>query len=1324
MSDFTQSQHCTEFKVAEPSSQLEYFDGILNLTYTNGESYNNPEKTPRMAEIAFVCDPSVDTGNPEFLEEKNFTYAFLWRTNYACTLAPVECAVTNGETHEQFDLSSLSKVSGVWETEMPTDSEGRRTKFYINVCRPLGHISNLRCSPFSSVCATYIDSKGNETVYHGNLGKALSAPVYERSNRGLKLVYTSGDNCTAGSGDHTVKQFKTTFHFICVKGNLVGGPSTPQVVSPCEYSILWETEAACPVAAEHTKAGNGSECTVLDSNTGFLFNLLPLKKPDGYEVTTADGSQHFKLNLCGILSDTTCGKFGQNQPTGICNLKSEHSASVASSSAELVYTGQGELTLTYKGGFDSALSSFENYVFNFVCDRTAQQAKVTYLFKRDSTTSFKVNTSLACPPQPVNCVVEDSRGQQFDLTPLARESGNWEVVDVRPTHNHLKYHINVCRPVNPTPTMTCPGGAVGGCQTSTKGDENYNMGWVQSEPVVSDAAITLHYEGGDKCHAGKDTESFRSTRIIFFCEAVEHNPVFQSESDTCEYTFIWKTPSACPQKVVEGDDCKVTDPLYSHQFDLNSLRNNTGDYLVEAVGYKFLINLCGPLVSGSDQCRPAAACQTGPTLQAPVPIGLPNKKLKYTSGQMTLTYSDGKDSCHQKYERTTIINFVCDHSASGLDGPRYLEEKSDCTYVFEWPTSAVCPPHQVVDCIVQNGDDVYDLSRLSLSSSNYEKTDNNTQLFLINICRSLVHKKGQTCPFESAACRINLTETDTYKRYHNIGQVTNQTLTVEQGTLVLRYGNGEACGNKKRSTTIVFQCAENDDSLGTPGSHFEIDGCKDHFVWRSSAACPQKSDKSGERPDAGFGDCTVTNLNTGYKFDLSSLKKAEGYTTYDRDGHEFILSVCGWVNQSTGCVNGTGACQVSQIGHKTFINTGAANARPVHRDGVITLEYRGGESCNARKAPRETYINFVCDQDAGAGVPVYIDRSDDCIYYFQWETQLVCEKEVKCEAVTDQGTTLDFSPLILKSGQYNVLPVDAGSHHLAGTIFINLCRPLNPVYGTLCPPGSAACLLAGDGQLLNLGRVDQEPVYDRMTKEVKLTYTRGDPCPSNPKVNITSVVILKCGTSKLLGPELEGVTSDCEYVFMWETRLACPESSSQKLTSECTYMDHQMKTKYKLSTLSETYSVPGSNGGTFKLCPCGRLDEKVNGVPPSCANSSVCLVDTNSWIGSYGDASQGKFQKDSASLSLTFSQGRPCSSGNGRALATIYFECDRTAGNGQPKLMGNEEECQVTFKWKTVLVCPVEKLNCLITAKGSLFDFSILSQESSSWNFTDNQQNV
>lgn len=59
---------------------------------------------------------------------------------------------------------------------------------------------------------------------------------------------------------------------------------------------------------------------------------------------------------------------------------------------------------------------------------------------------------------------------------------------------------------------------------------------------------------------------------------------------------------------------------------------------------------------------------------------------------------------------------------------------------------------------------------------------------------------------------------------------------------------------------------------------------------------------------------------------------------------------------------------------------------------------------------------------------------------------------------TDTGYTLDFSSLILKTGQYSVTPDDAGSHYPTGLIYINLCRPLNPIFGTLCPPGSGACL--------------------------------------------------------------------------------------------------------------------------------------------------------------------------------------------------------------------------------------------------------------------------
>ena len=63
---------------------------------------------------------------------------------------------------------------------------------------------------------------------------------------------------------------------------------------------------------------------------------------------------------------------------------------------------------------------------------------------------------------------------------------------------------------------------------------------------------------------------------------------------------------------------------------------------------------------------------------------------------------------------------------------------------------------------------------------------------------------------------------------------------------------------------------------------------------------------------------------------------------------------------------------------------------------------------------------------------------------------------------TPEGYTLDFSPLIKKTGKYNVIPARAGGHQPTGLIYVNLCRPLNPIFGTLCPAGSGACLVKDD----------------------------------------------------------------------------------------------------------------------------------------------------------------------------------------------------------------------------------------------------------------------
>ena len=90
------------------NTSLEYYDGVLKLHYLNGDQYNTPagaKKLSRETEIAFLCDPDIDVGMPEYQAEGEHTYFFKWHTKYACPEQPVECIVTDESTHEQYDLS-------------------------------------------------------------------------------------------------------------------------------------------------------------------------------------------------------------------------------------------------------------------------------------------------------------------------------------------------------------------------------------------------------------------------------------------------------------------------------------------------------------------------------------------------------------------------------------------------------------------------------------------------------------------------------------------------------------------------------------------------------------------------------------------------------------------------------------------------------------------------------------------------------------------------------------------------------------------------------------------------------------------------------------------------------------------------------------------------------------------------------------------------------------------------------------------------------------------------------------------------------------------
>ena len=92
----------------------------------------------------------------------------------------------------------------------------------------------------------------------------------------------------------------------------------------------------------------------------------------------------------------------------------------------------------------------------FLCNHAVEYGVPIFERIEEDKYYFKFPTALACKPQFVDCVTQDSKGNQYDLSALARIH-DWMVPDPRPGHSDLSYHINVCRPINTVTGSSCPG---------------------------------------------------------------------------------------------------------------------------------------------------------------------------------------------------------------------------------------------------------------------------------------------------------------------------------------------------------------------------------------------------------------------------------------------------------------------------------------------------------------------------------------------------------------------------------------------------------------------------------------------------------------------------------------------------------------------------------------------------------------------------------------------------------------------------------------------------------------------------------------------------
>ncbi|XP_047488186.1 cation-independent mannose-6-phosphate receptor-like isoform X1 [Penaeus chinensis] len=1168
-------------------------------------------------------------------------------TNSNETKEDFPCKVVDGD--HVYDLRELaSRDYWKYEETLHTGLFESRV-MYMSFCHPLRNVPVVCEGENVGVCETKKDDTGSE-VPLGSRGQVSATGPVVTEDGWLNYVFESGAKCNKSIHDTT---YKTYVHLYCAR-DTSSETAVPMLMSSpgCERTFAWMTKAACPVKAEITT----ESCTVKFSNLDYILNLHTLHAEKYYNVSSSKAK--YELNICGPVAGGHCG----SDAATMCDVTDPSAPVVLGTLEGMDIKWENEaLILSYKHQENSVK------VMLF-CKRTATSPVIDFVEVNNKEVVLSVKTAAVCPPDEApECVIEDDKGNVYDLRSLRKEQGNWEVVDERDNHKDQLYHINVCGQVNEGRHYHCPPGVIGACQTSFDAMTAHNLGFLTSHPSVNeDGSLTITYTGGDQCQDGKHA---RSTRINLICNDIEYEPVLVDETSTCEYIFTWLTPAACPRHLKKGTNCLVEDPLYGNVYDLNPLRNQMKDYNVTDGEHDYLINICGPLVSKCKGEGQSGVCQIKGDEQ--FSGGMATSNITFNDGTLVMNYYGGTGSCAGNNTRSAQIIFLCDQNASGRDGPHFFHEDETCTYHFTWLTMHACPPFSVVDCsvVTENGT-IYDLNELSSSTMNEEySTSAGNKKFVLNVCRSVVHNKESRCPYNAGACVIDLKHKD---KALNIGKVHSGPY-IEDGNLKIKYSGGDPCGDSTQLSETIIQFNCDKEELYAYPQLVAQEGCKYIFEWNTPIACPMPLiDHTTSAPDTK-GNCTAKNDFTGYIFDLNSLKKKMGYEIQDSGKIHLILNVCDEVDTKRCPDKGTGACSYTHDNHTDNVSAGKANANLQYHLGFLSLYYTGGQACGNGEQ-RSTLISFICGAEDAPDIPVLIHEDlDKCIYYINWYTDLACERRINCFVDTWEQR-LDLTPLIRSTGNYEV----SNPENPKQKFYLNVCRPLNHIIGLNCRPGSSACLSMSESEALSLGQPITTPQYI-YSNEIQMIYSHGSKCLTNSAIGISSRIAFICDLDAGKGsPTYKNVTHDCQYLFEWPTALACENRQDVPDSGPvCQIQFNAAKTNVNLKPLNrpEGYSVKFEDK-EYKINVCGA----------ACGESGVCTSDGTS----FGLSSKSDLNWDYDKLKLMYYGGDSCSDAlSGQRTTIIYFSCNMSVGLGYPvpDPIMRDLECAAIFNWETNLTC-------------------------------------
>lgn len=1159
---------------------------------------------------------------------------------------------------------------------------GGSTNVYLSICQPLSglppKIKTLCPDPNATVCVTKILQNKTEVSDVPNAGRIANGSELIFESNQLSLKFVSPTPCIDQNGKST--NISTRIDFMCNENE--NQIRYKGLLGKCIHYVWWYTSAAClPEQIESWQ--NFKQCTTEIPGYDAIIDLSTWASDAGYylakSVDAEKKERYFQLNICEEIVNGSC-------PDGsvACEVTGDSNEVVknlsdATTTREVAYNeGLEEITLSYI----SKLATVEIFIS---CSKVAVGEPEISLISHDANHKlykFRFLTSKACLKPPVECVTEDEKGNVYDLSVL--QEREWEIV-----HLDRFYQIKVCGSLPMEKDNPCWGdGQVGVCSFRRENNKDINpinMGLNYKSPSVSkEGLVSLLYEFGDSEIINATTTCNRSVEINLSCFKKEIPPKFASEVG-CHTVLSGSTPAACPVQTVESHDCTVRDPLYNYKFDLTSLYNDSRDY--KLVGSRigsnkitFIVNICGQLKSVST-C--SSKYKNIVCLEAP-------KKLTYESGTLEMNY-DLPNSCpsNKKKTMTATIHFLCSHSAGKGQPKIKLPSLNPCHVDIEWFTTAACPPHDQSSCTAtaQNGS-LYDLSVLSLPQNNYHVVVPEQGQFIINVCRSLVHNSNQShCPYKSAACLEGRSG-----EFVNLGEVNTGPQVNPNGTLYLTYTLGALCADLKSNrnhkiTTIYFTCAP-----GVFDSHPEFveeDRCEYRFSWRHASACKVEKVVGEE------GNCTVTNPETGFTFDLHSLHNSKANYRWNSSFHHYTrdyqFNLCGPMVGATACKNGSGICMTGK-------NLGMASSDLQIRDGQLSLKYMEGDACviDSVNWTMFTTVNFNCPRKFIASSPINIAkeeiarttsvvRKNMCNTTVNFLTDLACDHQVFC-GVQDGETFYNLAPL--RRHDHNYYPRHADGHT---SFILNVCGPLVSM-----DLPSFRCRMQGacgpkHGSHRALGKVLSSPQMEP-SGEIEIVYVGGDTCKRNG-TRWSTRIVFKC--DKRRRAQREGfplgypvhIKSDdviCEDLFHFPTVLACNDTGddhSVNATDSCQLYNAEINYYSNITSLRkegghEIYSKKTKKN--YYIQPCGHQN-------PNC-RGGICKKDKGRFV-SLGSLTRVSF--DDSALRVQYIHGDICDEQTRkRHKSTIYYYCDPHAtGSGTITLRDEIYNCTSIFEWYQTATC-------------------------------------